>query len=283
MSAADLHFVHVGDSHVASGDAREAGLGRLRAFVERVEGLRARGVPLDFVVHTGDLVDDAERPEATAETSGAALAVLDRLPLRWFLLNGNHDRRDFLAAGSSDASGARASGHGEVPPTDPLGIARVEVGAVQLLFVDACPGAGGRGDLEGALGPETIAAIGRRLDAHGGRSALFLHYPPLAAEAPWPGAMAGGEALHATLASRASRLHGVFVGHNHRGVHHLRDGVLYVTAPALSRQFLLWPGQREHEVDAEPVAGLHYVTLGADGTTRVQHHAFALIGADTAS
>ena len=279
MSPADLHFVHVGDSHVASGKTREIDLRRLRDFVERVEGLLARGVPLDFVVHTGDLVHDAERPEATAATSEAALAVLDRLPLRWLLLNGNHDRRAFLVAGTPDS---RAAGRGEVPPTDALGVARVEIGGVQLLFVDANPESGGQGDLEGALGPETIASLGRHVDAHGGRSALFLHYPPLAPEACWPGAMAGGEALHAALAPRASRLHGVFVGHNHRGVHHLRDGVLYVTAPALSRQFLLWPEQREHEIDVEPVAGLHYVTFGSDGTTRVQHHAFPLIGAGAA-
>lgn len=270
-----LHFVHVSDSHVGAAHERRArDLARLEQLVERLSALHASEVPIDFVVHTGDLADDADSPDATPDTTEAALRLLDALPVRWFMLNGNHDRRAFLTRGAGAANGARATGRGEVPVTDATGVAVRRVGDVQLLFVDANPARGGPADVHGIVGDATIATLRRHVDRHPARSVVFLHYPPLAQEATWPGACVGGEALHAALAVRSDRIHGVFVGHNHRALHHLRDGVLYVTAPALTRQFLLWPGQATMAADEEPVAGLHYVTLGADGSTRVQHHAF---------
>ena len=277
MTASTLHFVHVSDSHVSAARERRArDLARLEQLVARLTALHASGVPIDFVVHTGDLVDDADHPDTTPETTRAALDVLDALPVRWFLLNGNHDRRAFLTVGARDATGVRANGRGEVPVTDAAGVAVRRVGDAQLVFVDANPERGGQADLDGIVGDAAIETLGRRIDEHPGRSALFLHYPPLPQEATWPGACVGGEALHAALAARADRVHGVFVGHNHRALHHQRDGVLYVTAPALTRQFLLWPGQATMAPDDEAVSGLHYVTFGADGSTRVQHHAFVV-------
>jgi len=264
-----LHFIHLSDSHVRSAEGRDADLGRLGGVVERIGALHADGVPIDFVVHGGDLADAADAPGASAEATADALTVLERLPLRWFLLNGNHDRRAFL-----EANAPRRGGLGEVPCVDTAGVAVREIGGVRLVFVDANPERGGAEDVAGVISAATVAGITRCLDAWEGRAALFLHYPPLPQEALWPASPTGGEALHEALAARAAGLHGVFVGHNHRSTHHLRDGVLYVTAPALSRQFLLWPGQAVHALDEAPLAGLHYVTLEADGTTRVQHHAW---------
>jgi len=290
-----LHFVHACDSHVRSGlEHFRADLASLTAFVERVKALRESGVAIDFVVHTGDLVDEVDDPDAASDATRAALSILDGLPVRWFLLNGNHDRRailvgdgreggDVCPSGPGDASPSgpadvRPSGLGDVPAMSRAGVAVREVGGVQLIFVDANPESGGRADLYGELSPEAVATLAWHMDDHPGQSVVFLHYPPLAQEASWPGACVGGGALHALLVPRAESLYGVFVGHNHRAVHHLRDGVLYTTAPALTRQFLLWPGQETFAADDEPVSGLHYVTLETNGATRVQHHAFVDLG-----
>ena len=263
-----LHLVHVSDSHVRDGVERAGDLAALERFVDRVRALHERGVPIDLLVHTGDLADAADAPDATPDVTRAALAVLDALPVPWFLLNGNHDRRAFLEPGP------RASGLGDVPATDAAGTAVRDVGDVRLVFADLNPEAGGAGDVDGAVEPRAVRAVADAIDAHAGRSAVFLHYPPLAQEALWPAPPVGGDALHHALVVRAERLHGVFVGHNHRALVHVRDGVTYATAPALAGQFLLWPGQAVHARDDEPVSGLHYVTLEGDGTTRVQHHAF---------
>lgn len=274
-----VRFVHIGDSHVQGADRAGRHLGRLAAAVGWIAERHAEGVPIDAVVHTGDLVDDADAADASPEPTALAVARLARLPVPCLLLGGNHDRRDFLlraAAGrgnvdvvsapypSADASeGAEASG-----------IAWRAIGALRLAFVNANP-EDGEGDLWGRIAPAQIEALASGIDAQAGRTAVFLHYPPLAQEAPWASPPVGGEALQAMLAPRAARVAGVFAGHAHRGIHHLADGVLHAVVPSLSRHFLHWPGQREHAAVDDAIVALHYVSVGPGGT-RVQMHAFAV-------
>ena len=282
--ARPVHFLHVGDSHVRDlpGDAH---LARLSGLVDEVERLLGLGVPVDFLVHTGDLADAADEPGATAAPTARALEALDRLRVPWYALGGNHDRRVFLVEGApAHALGAahpEAADAGPVAPehADDLpallgaGIGRRVHGALEALFLNANP-EDGRRDLHGAIVPVQVEALAAHLDAlaPGRRAALFLHYPPLAQEAGWTGQPAGGDALHAALAPRAARVAGVFAGHVHRGVAHLADGVLHASVPALSRGFALWPGLG-HGFDDLPVAGYHYVTVEG-AATRVQAHAF---------
>lgn len=280
-----VHWIHISDSHVRGSLGDDAHLARFRATIAEIERLRSRDVPIDFVVHTGDLVDDADATDARSGDTRRALAVLDALSMPWYLVGGNHDRRVFLDAAAKGVSGrvmmaACPSPDAAFEPGDEqirdhdTGLSQDSCGDLELVFLNANP-EDGEHDLHGLIGIRQIAALEHRIAAlpGGRRLALFLHYPPLAQDADWTGRPDGGEALHRMLRSHANVIAGVFAGHVHRSIHQLRDGLLYVTAPALSRHFLLWPGQTEHEAVDDSIVGFHYVTVDEAGT-RVQHHAF---------
>ena len=282
-----VHFVHVGDSHVRDVDD-DPHLARLDAMVDEIGRLVALGVPIDFVVHTGDLADAADAPDATIGPTRRGLEALSGLRVPWYVLGGNHDRRAFLEAtaptpgaivsaphpdGPAGGVASRGGRADDAPALLAAGVCRRVHGPLDCLFLNANPEDGKR-DLDGAIAGAQVAALAAHLDAlaPGRRAALFLHYPMLDQEAAWTGRPAGGDALRAALAARAPRVAGTFAGHVHRGVTHVVDGLLHASVPALSRGFALWPGLG-HAFDDLPTVGYHYVSIGPGGT-RVQAHAF---------
>ncbi len=264
-----LHFIHVGDSHLMADDPQGRSVDRLQAMVEHVNHLVADGVALDFVVHTGDLADDADHPEADAHNTLRGIRTLAGLAVPWYLLNGNHDRVTFMRqAASADL------GQGQIVASNWPGIDSISRTGIDLLFINANPETPHPPSIDaevtGYIDSELLSKVGEALKRASGRLAIFLHYPPLKQEAAWAIPPRGGMALHALLKPHAGRIAGVFAGHVHRSIHHLADGVLYVSVPPIARHFMLWPNA-SHGFGTEPGAGLHYVTIDTTGT-RVQHH-----------
>lgn len=79
----------VGDQTLA--DDLDAAYAVLARGVEELARYHREVAALDAVVHTGDLVESAEAPEAVAARFAAAAAVLDRLPVPWYPAAGDHD------------------------------------------------------------------------------------------------------------------------------------------------------------------------------------------------
>ncbi len=87
-----MRFIHVTDSHIAPDPAfTNYGHAPHANLVAVVDAINALPFPVDFVLHSGDVVQD--RSEAAYRLAGSVLSRL-RLPVRY--VAGNHDDADIL-------------------------------------------------------------------------------------------------------------------------------------------------------------------------------------------
>jgi len=215
-----LTFVHISDTHL--GPARDTLFDRYpaaRALERLVEHINGFAQPPDFVIHTGDVVND--RRPASYAVAREALAAL-RVPL--YFVNGNHDDPALLR----EVLGAPAHPSGD--PHAPLDYA-FEVKGERFLVVDGSnPEVA---DPLGKLRDEQIEAVRAEARRGGAPFTLMLHYPPFVMGSPWLDGhmpLVNGDALHRALLPGRDRLRGVFYGHLHRSCQIGRDGITYTCA-----------------------------------------------------
>ena len=242
----DTHFTASGALHgIPTAPALEAALAALEAL------------PLDAVVHTGDIVDAGE-PEAYDAVRAATAPTLARTgwPMTWAA--GNHDVRAPL----------RERLLGLAPSDDPVDSV-LDVRGLRLVVVDtSIPGR-----VEGALDEGQLEFLRASLAEpaeHG--SVLVLHHPPVPVELT---AMAR---LHLTGQDRlASALGGTDVravlgGHLHYATTAVFAGVPVFTVPALAYTIRLTaPGTGVEGADGGRAVGV--LSLYDDG--RVGHSLLA--------
>lgn len=194
-----------------------------------------------LVVVTGDLVD-----EATPGEYARLRSLLRPLAMPYYLVVGNHDRREPLREAFRD--------HGH------LNLGRfvqyaVEDFPVRLLILDTnIPGRHA-----GELCDERLAWVDARLAEQPDRpTAIFMHHPPF---------MTGNVALDrfdlagtdrlAAVVSMYRNVHGIFCGHLHRPVQARFAGTLAMTCPSTAHQVHLSLGEESVlGFDMEPPACL---------------------------
>ncbi len=211
-----------------------------------VDAIRSLPNPVDAVVVTGDLTDDA-----SADSYVRARGLLERLEAPVHVLPGNHDDRRRLR----EAFGL--PGRGEEPVNY-----SVEVGELRLVVLDSnVPGRDA-----GAYGPEQLEWLDEELGREGGRPTLLaLHHPPLATGIPGWDAInlepADREAL-ARVVARHPHLLAVVGGHLHRPAAAAIGGCLAFSAPSACLQ--VRPDFETDEVDfvGPPGFALHVLRNG---------------------
>ena len=189
-----LTFLHLSDSHLMSdpdrkGMERGPTLPGAEALLSEIERLPA---PVEFVLHTGDVVHDPDCEEEYQR----ALALFRRLSAPVYFLPGNHDRSQWFqrVLRNCESPGLHAD-------------QEIEVGGVQFLLLDSSipQEEGGYGRLE----PEQLAWLEGRCAAPDGRPLVVaLHHHPLALAVPWRDkySLRNGEALHEILLLARVRL-----------------------------------------------------------------------------
>jgi 3',5'-cyclic AMP phosphodiesterase CpdA len=211
--AATHRIGHISDSHFTASGLLH---GRVRTgdtFAAALDALARSGVPVDAVVHTGDVADEGE-----ADAYRAARAVLDAAALGVLPVPGNHD----------DRAAMREHLLGLPPSADPIDAVH-DVRGLRLVLLDtSIPGR-----VEGGLDDEQLDRLRALLAEpaeHG--TVIALHHPPVPVE------VTGLQRLHLTGQDRlAAALAGTDVrailgGHLHYATTSVFAGVPVFVAPA---------------------------------------------------
>lgn len=259
-----LRFVHISDTHIdlpveKGGPFLLNGVDTKRHFeqlIAEIESLVAAGLPLDFVVHTGDLCNSCDVPAADAasaknEAFDIASDLLASLSVPCLLLNGNHDRVDLVEQRFGPLAISNAS-------TFSLGNQGTRSSVLQLddyllVFLDARPRITNDNtdfdtrhadDPAGFLLPEELATLEATFNKTQQDILVFLHYPPVPLDCIWMDEsmlISNGDSLHQLLKTVSDRVRGVFFGHVHHSIQMLHDQIMYVAAGSVSCTFPAWP------------------------------------------
>jgi len=177
----------------------------------------------DFVVITGDLTSDG-LPEEYAH----ARALLQRLPIPWYVIPGNHDKREpFRQA-------FRALGF--LPETGPLNYA-VPLGGLNLIALDSTDDCSHAGSLD----DQTLVWLEERLLSLEGRPSLVaMHHPPFSSGISYLDAYGciDGDKLEG-LISRYRGVEAVLCGHVHRIIFRKWANTLVMSAPSTASEIAL--------------------------------------------
>jgi 3',5'-cyclic-AMP phosphodiesterase len=193
----------------------------LRRAVEHLLSLRPRP---DVVLATGDLVDGG-LPEEYRQLRD----LLAPLSMPVYLIPGNHDDREALAAVFSD--------HAYLPPGGRFKQYVVEGYPVRLIALDTLD----PGRVGGLLCAERLGWLAARLDEAPTRpTVIFMHHPPFVtgiARMDAHGLANAGE--FATVVRRHSQIERIVAGHLHRPIQSRVGGILASTAPSTAHQVAL--------------------------------------------
>lgn len=260
-----MRFLHISDTHIAQSpnfvNYMHSPMRNLERLVWEINNL---SFDVDFVLHTGDIVEDA------AETAyHNAKPILRQLRFPVYYVNGNHDNRDHLQRIMLDKT-----------PVGSRFDYTFDCAGVQFIVVDSAGSHTPTGDLTEAQ----LANLRALCVPDGPPLAIAIHHPPVALDSNWLDVgwprlnyrhmlIANGDAFMQAIAPARARLCGVFFGHIHRSYQVLRNGILLSAAPSTFGSLLTWPGQADPEIAPHEPGGFCLVTI-ADGQTTVRQHWF---------
>jgi 3',5'-cyclic AMP phosphodiesterase CpdA len=249
-----LTFVHISDTHLGpSRDFMYHGRSPYACLERLVAAINDFPVPPDFVLHTGDISDDA-----SAASYERAEELLSRLKVPIYYVNGNHDDRGLLRAvltAPPDVSD---------DPDAPLDYT-FEVKGERFLVLDALNPVVPQPN--GYFSAEQLAWARAEAMPDGPPLTVLIHYPPFPMGSPWLDQhmiVVNGADLHAAILPARERLRGVFFGHLHRSSQIIRDGITYLCAPSSAGQYGWRPWDGQPKIDPDTPPGYNVVHYGAD-------------------
>lgn len=232
-----LCFLNLSDLHASSSQAKQgSGLSRsigleLRSLVSEFNRLD----DLDFVVLTGDLVVDPSPPNLEEVRD-----ILNTLRVPYYVIPGNHDLPDPARSGKPDlpSSFARVF-EGRGPFSGQTYWSEDPKEGWHLVGLDSTV----PGTWEGEISPAQLRWLKEDLERNAGKATILLSHHGLIAHHAWDeeGAWRGYEVRNAeqvrTLLEHYPSVCIVVSGHHHFCSYRERNGIAYVSCPALAS----WP------------------------------------------
>jgi Icc protein len=216
----------------------------------------------DFILHTGDIVDDGSE-----EAYQLARSALQKLRAPVFYLLGNHDEP--YAMQKTLLSKPTAVEHYDY---------YVKLGGIGLAVFDSrVPNSS-----EGTLTDDQLAALRDLCKPNGPPLIIALHHQPVHLDVVWLDhgwddkykmMLNRHEEFLEAIAPARDRIRGVFFGHVHRSCQVLHNGILFCAPPSGSAQIVSWPTQSEVKMAIDELPGFNIVTV-TDSQTIVRQHTF---------
>jgi Icc protein len=255
-----LNFIHLSDTHLHinpafNGDGNNP-FTPLQGTNALIQNISTLPFPIDFVLHTGDVMNDPD----VEEDYQIAREVLSKIKYPIYYLPGNHDK--------------------------PKGIRRVlngtahtyydfEVNGIQIAALDSkIPGSHA-----GLISDEQMDWLNDLCTAPDNRPLIVaLHHHPIPLNISWLDeiVLQNGEKLHQTLLKARNRLRCVLYGHIHEQTTTIRDGITYISTLSAWFQTRTWSGQTGPSHDPVQLPGFNVVTL-TDRETRVRAYRVPMI------
>ncbi|MEO0415288.1 MAG: metallophosphoesterase [Verrucomicrobiota bacterium] len=253
-----IEFIHISDTHFGpDADHSIRGSRPYRRTAEVVKEINALPFSPDFVMHTGDIVNE---PEAAAYQMAAE--VLGQLESPIHYVTGNHDDPEMIREHMGvQEPNSLSDDAGRLCYHFPMGE------GIEAFILDAkVPEKEGP---HGFLPQEQIDAFAeaQREFEH---IALFLHYPLLPIGSKWIDEfllVRNGGTVHEFLRDEiGSRLRGVFFGHLHRGLQLYRDGILYSGVASSVCQFPSDPQSATCEYLPDCNLAFNHISMSPEAT-----------------
>lgn len=249
-----VRFIHISDTHIGPTTTYAfAGVETYGNALQVVGAINALPFMPDFVIHTGDVVCNPD--EGAYRLAGELFAQL-KVPA--YFVTGNHDSSKMIN------SYLRQGPRSEQGVADSVSYA-FERNGIRFLTLDA------RGpdsiDPHGLLPGHQFEFLRTQLQSNAMPAVVFIHFPPFSLDAPWfdrEMLLLNGEELHGELSRFRERARGVFLGHLHRGIQLVRDGIFYSSVASTCYQFKAWPRDEEVRIGQDPAPAFNLVTVFQD-------------------
>ena len=250
-------FVHMSDTHWVPDPDHVAGVNtvaareQLETLIERINTLE---IEVDFVMHTGDIVD---RP-ASIEDYVAVRELLANLRFPLHILPGNHDDPEMFQRGFLQRSDAELTPHCDE---------RFDAGGVEVVLLDSVAPPDVEVEGSGFLAAEQLAWLDGICSSDDTRPLVIgthHHVLPIGVGNLDAMRVLNGEAAHELFKGARHRLRGVFYGHIHESMVMVAEGVPYICVQSAWTQLHSAYGVERVTPDWSQAPGFNLVTVTSD-------------------
>ncbi|MCR4264432.1 MAG: metallophosphoesterase [Candidatus Roizmanbacteria bacterium] len=254
-----IRFIHISDTHI--GPTKDFELYKVKPYPcaeQMVDYLNNLKDKPDFIVHTGDVA--ATIPDDPSFKN--AREIFSKLNYPIYYVTGNHDRSSFII--DYLKQGERES----LVSDSAKNAYRFDMNRIRFITLDA------RGpdeiDPHGSLSEDQFKALEQEITTGLLPLVIFVHYPPIALDSPWLDKnmlILEGDRLHELFKKAGKRLLGIFIGHIHRGMQIVKDGVFYSSVGSTFMQFAWYPTQEEPVMESTGLSYFNYVIIDGSQIT----------------
>ena len=250
MNKNTIRFIHISDTHIGESiNFTLYGKNTFNCTRKLLELISAFNSPFDFVVHTGDIVNNPQN-----NTVSLARKLFRTVNYPVYFITGNHDNSDVIKEIQTDTSHCSQS-------SDLL--YSFSVNQYQFLFLNL-KGAGD-GDNHGIFSKEDGDILCNHiLDKANFEFIVFLHFPPLQLDCPWVDnemTLLNNKRFLEIIHCSPAKIRAVFYGHIHNPTCISHNDVIYSSAPSPFCQFRIFASDNEVRFNPDIPVSFNYITV----------------------